>query len=128
LLRSYANGGSSLTGLEAISNGVASFRRPTGRNARVTLVVMSSILGFLVLSTTLMAKWTHALPRASGSPTVVAQEVQAIVGHGAFAHAIYLVVHLRDDVDPLYGGQHELQRLPVPRQLRGDRPVPASPA
>ena len=28
LLRAYANGGSSLTGLEAISNGVASFRRP----------------------------------------------------------------------------------------------------
>jgi amino acid transporter len=89
LLRSYANGGSSLTGLEAISNGVASFRRPTGRNARVTLIVMSSILGFLVLSTTLMAKWTHALPRAIGSPTVVAQEVQAIVGHGVI---YYLVV------------------------------------
>jgi len=34
LLRAYANGGSSLTGLEAISNGVASFRRPTGPNAR----------------------------------------------------------------------------------------------
>jgi amino acid transporter len=92
LLRSYANGGSSLTGLEAISNGVASFRRPTGHNARVTLVVMSSILGFLVLSTTLMAKWTHALPRAIGSPTVVAQEVQAITGHGTLAHAIYYVV------------------------------------
>ena len=92
VLRSYANGGSSLTGLEAISNGVASFRRPTGRNARVTLVVMSSILGFLVLSTTLVAKWTHALPYAAGSPTVVAQEVKAILGHGAFGHALYLVV------------------------------------
>ncbi len=34
LLRAYANGGSSLTGLEAISNGVASFRRPESRNAR----------------------------------------------------------------------------------------------
>jgi Amino acid permease len=31
LLRAYANGGSSLTGLEAISNGVASFRRPESR-------------------------------------------------------------------------------------------------
>ena len=28
LLRSFANGGSSLTGLEAISNGVSSFRKP----------------------------------------------------------------------------------------------------
>ena len=30
LLRSFANGGSSLTGLEAISNGVSSFRQPEG--------------------------------------------------------------------------------------------------
>jgi len=87
LLRSYANGGSSLTGLEAISNGVASFRRPTGRNARITLVVMSSILGFLVLSTTLMARWTHALPYEAGTPTVVAQEVKAILGTGTVGQA-----------------------------------------
>ncbi len=32
LLRSFANGGSSLTGLEAISNGVGSFRRPEPRS------------------------------------------------------------------------------------------------
>jgi amino acid transporter len=92
LLRAYANGGSSLTGLEAISNGVASFRKPTSHNARITLVVMSSILGFLVLSTTLMAKWTEALPYASGYPTVVAQEVQAILGTGGFGRALYYVV------------------------------------
>ena len=46
LLRSFANGGSSLTGLEAISNGVSSFRRPRPRNARQTLVAMSSTLVF----------------------------------------------------------------------------------
>jgi len=92
LLRAYANGGSSLTGLEAISNGVASFRKPASTNARVTLVVMSCILGFLVLSTTLVATWTHALPRASGTPTVVSQEVQAIFGTGSFGHALFLLV------------------------------------
>src|SRR6202046_3307994 len=41
LLRAFANGGSSLTGLEAISNGVGSFRRPASVHARQTLVVMS---------------------------------------------------------------------------------------
>ena len=40
-LLAFANGGSSLTGLEAISNGVASFREPEARNARITLVVMA---------------------------------------------------------------------------------------
>ena len=71
---------------------MASFRRPTGHNARITLVVMSSILGFLVLSTTLVATWTHALPYAAGSPTVVAQEVQAILGSGPLGHFLGLVV------------------------------------
>jgi amino acid transporter len=73
LLRSFANGGSSLTGLEAISNGVSSFRRPEAVHARQVLVVMSSTLAFLVLGVTLLARWTHAVPYAIGSPTVVAQ-------------------------------------------------------
>ena len=47
LLRAFANGGSSLTGLEAISNGVSSFRRPESVHARQTLIVMSSVLAFL---------------------------------------------------------------------------------
>src|SRR5664280_2965596 len=46
ILRSFANGGSSLTGLEAISNGVGPFREPTARHARQTLVIMSTVLAF----------------------------------------------------------------------------------
>ncbi|GDY44591.1 hypothetical protein SANT12839_054730 [Streptomyces antimycoticus] len=49
VLRSFANGGSSLTGLEAISNSVSVFRDPKGHNARRTLITMSCILGTLVL-------------------------------------------------------------------------------
>jgi amino acid transporter len=89
LLRSFANGGSSLTGLEAISNGVSAFRRPEGRNARVTLVAMSSVLGFLVLGVTLLAHWTHAIPYAGGSPTVISQVVQDVAGGRNFL--FYLV-------------------------------------
>ena len=37
LLKAFANGGSSLTGLEAISNGVSAFKPPAGVNARRTL-------------------------------------------------------------------------------------------
>ena len=64
LLRSFANGGSSLTGLEAISNGVSSFRKPEAKHARQVLVAMSSTLAFLVLGVTLLARWTHAVPYA----------------------------------------------------------------
>ena len=48
LLRAFANGGSSLTGVEAISNTVGAFRKPEGRNARKVLTIMACILGFMV--------------------------------------------------------------------------------
>lgn len=94
LLRSFANGGSSLTGLEAISNGVSAFRRPESRNARVTLVAMSSVLAFLVLGVTLLARWTHAVPYAAGSPTVLSQVVQAVAGHGPIFYIVQIATLL----------------------------------
>jgi len=55
LLKSFASGGSPLTGTEAISNGVSIFRRPEARNARITMVSMSLILGSLVLGVSTLA-------------------------------------------------------------------------
>ncbi len=81
VLRAFANGGSSLTGLEAISNGVATFKRPEGVNARRVLVVMSSILGFLVLGVSLLARFTHAVPFDTGNPTVLSQEAHYVFGY-----------------------------------------------
>jgi amino acid transporter len=92
ILKSFANGGSSLTGLEAISNGVGAFREPASRHARQTLVIMSSVLAFLVLGVTLIAHWTHAVPYVGGTPTVVSQEVRYVLGTSPAAHlAFYLV-------------------------------------
>ncbi|MCU1489820.1 MAG: amino acid/polyamine/organocation transporter, superfamily, partial [Acidimicrobiaceae bacterium] len=84
VLRAFANGGSSLTGLEAISNGVATFRRPEGSNARRVLVVMSTILGALVLGVSYLAVVTHAVPFRNGSPTVISQEARFVLGSGWF--------------------------------------------
>jgi amino acid transporter len=94
LLRAFANGGSSLTGLEAISNGVGAFRPPEGRNARRTLVIMSCTLGFLVLGVSYLAKVTHATPYASGTPTVLSQEAKVIFGSSVFGNSMYLIVQL----------------------------------
>ncbi|WP_431775418.1 APC family permease [Streptomyces cucumeris] len=82
VLRSFANGGSSLTGLEAISNGVSVFREPQGINARRTLVAMSCVLGTLVLGVSAMAHFTHAIPYRDGTPTVLAQEAHLVFGNG----------------------------------------------
>ncbi|WP_230991986.1 APC family permease [Streptomyces endocoffeicus] len=82
VLRSFANGGSSLTGLEAISNSVSVFRDPKGRNARHTLVTMSCVLGTLVLGVSALAHFTHAIPYRDGTPTVLAQEAHLVFGGG----------------------------------------------
>ncbi len=92
LLRAFANGGSSLTGLEAISNGVSLFKAPEGRNARRTMVIMSTILGSLVLGVSWLAKETHAWPYASGTPTVISQIADVVFGRGVLGHILYLFV------------------------------------
>ena len=80
--RAFANGGSSLTGLEAISNGVSTFRQPEGPNARRVLVIMALILGSLVTGVSLLAHITHAVPYVHGHhPTLVlSQEAQYVFG------------------------------------------------
>jgi len=92
VLRAFANGGSSLTGLEAISNGVATFRPPEGRNARRVLVIMSIILGSLVLGVSILAHITHAVPFANGSPTVLSQEAKYVFGSAWFGKFGFFVV------------------------------------
>jgi amino acid transporter len=94
LLKSFANGGSSLTGLEAISNGVSAFQPPQGRNARRTLVVMSAILGTLVGGVSWLAHQTHAVPYELGSPTVISQVARAVLGHGPVGDVLFFTVQL----------------------------------
>ncbi|MHB8342533.1 MAG: amino acid permease, partial [Mycobacteriales bacterium] len=92
VLKAFANGGSSLTGLEAISNGVSAFKPPEGRNARKVLVIMSTTLGLLVLGVSLLARLTHAVPYVNGAPTVISQEARYVFGHGPVASVLYFAV------------------------------------
>ncbi|MFF5617531.1 APC family permease [[Kitasatospora] papulosa] len=94
VLRSFANGGSSLTGLEAISNGISAFREPQGRNARRTLVAMSCVLAVLVLGVSTLAHFTHAVPYTDGTPTVIAQEARLVFGGGPLGTAGLVFVQL----------------------------------
>jgi amino acid transporter len=94
LLRAFANGGSSLTGLEAISNSVSAFKNPPGPNARRTLSVMSLMLGSLVLGVSYLAFETHATPYGSGTPTVISQVARAAFGSSWYGHAGFVLVQL----------------------------------
>jgi hypothetical protein len=92
LLRAFANGGSSLTGLEAISDGVGLFEKPEYKNARRTLVIMASILGTLVLGISYFAHKIYAMPYEDESPTVISQVAQTILGSSAIGNAFFIFV------------------------------------
>jgi len=92
LLRAFANGGSSLTGLEAISDGVSLFKSPEQVNARRTLVIMSTILGSLVLGVSWFAHKIQAMPYESETPTVISQVARTILGDGAAGNIFFIVV------------------------------------
>lgn len=94
LLRAFANGGSSLTGLEAISDGVALFKAPEAENAKKTLVIMSTLLGTLVLGVSWFAHHIQAMPYESGVPTVISQIAKATMGDGAIGRFMFIMVQL----------------------------------
>ncbi len=87
--RAFANGGSAMTGTEAISNGVSIFRAPQAANARTTLVIMSTILGSMFLGVSVLAALAHARPFSSGTPTVVSELGRLVYGSGALGSVLY---------------------------------------
>lgn len=55
LLRAFSSGAVALSGIEAVSNGVPSFRKPESRNASIVLIWMGIILGSCFLGVSILA-------------------------------------------------------------------------
>ncbi len=87
LLHAFANGTTALTGVEAISNGVTAFKEPRSRNAGITLIWMSLILGALFLSITFLAVQIGAVP--SEVETVISQLARTVFPGSSL---LYLIV------------------------------------
>src|SRR5215510_10520511 len=125
LLRAFANGGASLTGIEAVSDAVGAFRPPEGINARRVLVAEGLILGFLVAGISWLAHQTFATPRKSGYPTVLAQEAQLIFGHTAWGHALFLLVQAATALILYTGGNTSFNGFPfLASYVAGDAFLP----
>ena len=62
ILKAFANGTTSVTGVEAISNGIMAFKEPRSSNAGKTLVWMAGIMGTLLLSITFLSLKINAIP------------------------------------------------------------------
>jgi amino acid transporter len=112
MLRAFANGGSSLTGIEAVSNAVSAFKPPEGRNARRVLVIEGAILGTLVAGISWLAHATHATPYTSGAPTVISQEAKLVFGTSVFGGIMYGLVQAATALILYTGGNTSFNGFP----------------
>jgi amino acid transporter len=80
VLRAFAAGCTAVTGLEVISNAVKAFKPPEPRNATITMIAMSIILGTLFMAISTLADQYGILPRED--ETVVSQLARAVFGGG----------------------------------------------
>jgi amino acid transporter len=95
LLRAFASGCTALTGVEAVSNGVPTFRPPKSRNASATLLSMAGLsiammIGIAALSAMSRIHIAESASDLTGVPagyeqrTVLAQLSSAIFGNNTF--------------------------------------------
>jgi amino acid transporter len=113
VLRAFANGGSSLTGVEAISNTVNAFRKPEGINARRVLTVMACILGFLLAGVAWLAHITHATPYVDGYPSMLSEVGRAVFGHGVIGNLLYLLMQAATAAILYTGGNTSFNGFPA---------------
>jgi amino acid transporter len=136
ILRAFANGGSSLTGVEAISNTVNLFRNPQGLNARRVLTMMAWILGVLLAGVAWLAYATHSVPYDAGYPSMLSEIGRAVFGNGIIGNVLYFLLQaasaaiLYNGANTSYNGFPALANfvaedrfLPRPLMKRGHRLV-----
>ncbi len=79
ILRAFSSGCATLTGIEAVSNGIPAFRPPESRNASITLAWMAGILATTSIGTAYLAHVYHVVPRET--ETVVSVIARNALGH-----------------------------------------------
>ncbi|MFF3566295.1 APC family permease [Nocardia jiangxiensis] len=130
LLRAFAAGCSSLTGVEAIANAVPSFRTPAVRRAQHTEIALGVLLGLMLLGLAVLIGKYHTVPR--GDVTVLAQLSAGAFGTGWAFYvtnlAVTLVLVLAANTS--FGGLPVLlallakdHRVPHMFGMRSERPV-----
>jgi amino acid transporter len=78
VLRAFSSGSTALTGVEAIANGVNAFRRPHGRNAATTMLVLGVIAITMFLGVSWLAVHMHARPTETGTPSVLSEIARGV--------------------------------------------------
>ena len=112
MAKAFANGGSSLTGIEAVSNAVSALRPPEGRHARQILATQGSLVAVLIAGISWLAHVTHAIPYTAGFPTVLAQEARTVFGHSAAGQVMFLVLQAATAAILFTGGNTSFTGFP----------------
>lgn len=92
ILRAFASGCATLTGIEAISNGVRAFKAPEAKNAGITLVWMAVTLAILTIGIAYFANYYGILPNPN--ETVVSQLARAVFSKGIIYYTIQFATML----------------------------------
>lgn len=85
LLGAFANGLTAMTGVEAVSNAVPLFRKPTVRNAQWTLTIIVGLLGLFLLGLGYLCPSYQISAMDESQPgyrTILTQLVAAVFGEG----------------------------------------------
>ena len=85
LMRSFASGCTAMTGVEAVSNGVAAFREPATVRARQTLTAIIMLLAIMLAGIAYLCfayKIGATEPGAAGYDSVLSQLIGAVAGRG----------------------------------------------
>ncbi|HVX46663.1 MAG TPA: APC family permease [Mycobacteriales bacterium] len=101
ILRAFSSGSAALTGVEAISNGVPTFRKPKSKNAATTLLLMGGIaitmlMGIIILARITGMKLAEHTSDLIGAPkdyqqkTVIAQLAKTVFSN--FSPGFYFVL------------------------------------
>jgi len=88
VLHAFSSGTTALTGVEAISNGITAFKEPRSRNAGLTLIAMSIILGTLFLGISYLSVHIHAVP--SEVETVISQLAETVYNGQGLAYLLVI--------------------------------------
>jgi amino acid transporter len=113
LLRAFANGGTSLTGVEAIADAVNVFRQPQGPNARRVLTAMACILGFLLVGVIYLVHATHAAPFVVEYPSMLSQVGRAVFGHGLIGNVFFLLLQTASAAILFFGANTSFNGFPA---------------
>ncbi len=140
--RAFSSGTTALTGIEAIANGVPSFRKPKSRNAATTLLLLGVISMSMFAAITWLALATGVkitsddsdlvgLPEGQPQKTVIVQVAQAVFGSfdvGVLVVSLATALILAVAANTAFNGFPVLGSILardgyLPRQLhtRGDR-------